>query len=154
MLKESTPNVPREQTISSKEIAKLIGKEHYYILRDCNKLNERYEKLHLSKIGEMLTLSDLPNGEFKEDRVYLLTKNQTLDLLKTGYRSDYCIKVISRWIELEEENENREREIRVTEPTDYDKEALKERLIKANERLLREKRLAMESIMDHYRNKL
>ena len=38
--------------------------------------------------------------------------------------------------------------------TVYDKEALKERLIKANERLLREKRLAMESIMDHYRNKL
>lgn len=102
----------------------------------------------------MLTSCELPNGEFKEDRIYLLTKNQTLDLLKTGYRSDYCLKVISRWIELEEENDNREREIIVKEPTDYDKEALKERLIKANERLLREKRLAMESIMDHYRNKL
>lgn len=51
MLNETTPNVLREQTISSKEIAELIGKEHDYILRDCNKLNERYEKLYLSKIG-------------------------------------------------------------------------------------------------------
>lgn len=88
---ESTP-----VTMSSREIASLTGKEHRNILRDCDELNESYEKLGLLKI-EQTTYKDVWN---REQREYRLTRMQCFDLM-TGYSRELRIKVNRRWEELE-----------------------------------------------------
>ena len=45
-------NNGKEGRMSSREIAEITGKRHDHVLRDCDKLNENYEKLGLPKIGE------------------------------------------------------------------------------------------------------
>lgn len=145
MLKDLTLNVQGEQTMSSREIAELTGKQHGHVLRDCDRLNEKYENLHLPRIGETFTIRELPNGGSTEDRVFLLTKIQTFDLM-TGYNTELRIKVNRRWAELEEEKMKREREVKVIEPTEYDKEALKARLMEAEAQLLKEKRETIQMV--------
>jgi len=88
---ESTP-----VTMSSREIASLTGKEHRNILRDCDELNESYEKLNLLKI-EQINYKDSRN---REQREYHLTRMQCFDLM-TGYSRELRIKVNRRWEELE-----------------------------------------------------
>jgi anti-repressor protein len=63
--------------MSSREIAELTGKEHRNVLRDCQNLNESYEKLGLLKI-EPSTYLNLQN---KRQPQFELTKEQTLDLI-------------------------------------------------------------------------
>lgn len=92
-----------EVKMSSREIAELTGKQHSHVLRDCDKLNENYERLQLSKIGETFSIRELPNGGQVKDRVYELTKMQTMDLM-TGYNIDLRIKVNRRCEELEKQN--------------------------------------------------
>lgn len=36
--------------MSSREIAEITGKQHRNVMRDCDKLNEHYEKLGMLKI--------------------------------------------------------------------------------------------------------
>lgn len=89
-----------ELKISSREIAELTGKEHRNVLRDCDVLNENYEKIGLLKIEQgYYTHQNTGNQKYRE---YLLTKMQTLDLM-TGYRIDLRIKVNRRWEELEKQ---------------------------------------------------
>jgi len=135
MLNELTLNVRGEQTMSSKEIAELTGKRHDNVLRDCDKLNKKYENLHLLKIEETFIVRNLPTGGEINDKVYLLTKMQCFDLM-TGYNTELRIKVNRRWAELEEEKMRREKEVRVIEPTEYDRELLEVRKIEANAKLL------------------
>ena len=52
LLNEVLLNVQGEQTMSSREIAELTGKEHRNVLRDCDKLNDEYVKLGLLKIEQ------------------------------------------------------------------------------------------------------
>lgn len=89
-----------EQTMSSFEIAQITGKQHSHIMRDIRELNKVYEKLHQSKIGQMLKITELPNGAKRKDPYFELTKMQTWDLL-TGYNAELRIKVNRRWAELE-----------------------------------------------------
>lgn len=86
------------QTMSSREIAELTGKRHDHVLRDCDVLNESYEKLGLPKVGEGYYLH--PNTGSQQHRQYLLTKMQCMDLM-TGYNTELRIKVNRRWEELE-----------------------------------------------------
>jgi anti-repressor protein len=85
-------------TMSSREIAELTGKRHDHILRDCDVLNESYEKIPLPKIGEGYYTH--PNTGNQQHREYLLTKMQCFDLM-TGYSTELRIKVNRRWEELE-----------------------------------------------------
>lgn len=93
------------QTMSSREIAKVTGKRHDHVLRDCDVLNEKYEKMGLPKIGCLLEIKELPNGGRKEYRYFELTKIQTFDLI-TGYDVELRIKVNRRWKELETKQVN------------------------------------------------
>lgn len=93
-----------ELKISSREIAELTGKEHRNVLRDCDVLNENYEKMGLLKIEQgYYTHKNTGNQQHRE---YLLTKIQTLDLM-TGYKVDLRIKVNRRWEELEKQQSGR-----------------------------------------------
>jgi len=145
LLNEVLLNVRGEQTMSSREIAELTGKRHDNVMRDCDSLNQKYENLHLLKIEEMFITRELPNGGSREEKVYLLTKMQCFDLM-TGYNTELRIKVNRRWAELEEEKMNQEKERRLAEPTEYEKEALKARLMEAEARLLEVKKSTLEMI--------
>lgn len=136
-------DVQGEQTMSSRDIAELTGKRHDHILRDCDTLNDNYEKMGLPKLGEGYYTH--PNTGNQQHREFRLTKIQTLDLM-TGYRTDLRIKVNRRWAELEEEKMKREKEVKVIEPTEYEKEALKARIIEAEARLLEAKKSTLEII--------
>lgn len=126
-------DVRGEQTMSSRDIAELTGKRHDHILRDCDTLNDNYEKMGLPKLGEGYYTH--PNTGNQQHREFRLTKIQTLDLM-TGYRTDLRIKVNRRWAELEEEKMKREKEVKVIEPTEYDRELLQVRKLEANAKLL------------------
>ena len=86
------------QTMSSREIADLTGKRHDHVLRDCDALNENYEKMGFPKIGGGYYTH--PNTGNQQHREYRLTKMQTFDLM-TGYSAELRIKVNRRWAELE-----------------------------------------------------
>lgn len=111
-----------EQTMSSREIAELTGKEHKNVLRDCENLNANYEKLSLLKIEPCEYKAE--NGQTY--REFRLTKMQTFDLL-TGYNAELRIKVNRRWAELEAQAQ------KLTLPTTY-KEALLELVKKEEEK--------------------
>jgi anti-repressor protein len=68
--------------MSSREIAEITGKRHDHVIRDCDNLNESYDKLSLPKVGESNFKAE--NGHTY--REYLLTKIQTFDLM-TGYNN-------------------------------------------------------------------
>ncbi len=86
------------QTMSSREIAELTGKRHDHVLRDCDALNDNYEKMGFPRIGEGYYTH--PNTGSQQHREYRLTKLQTFDLM-TGYNTELRIKVNRRWAELE-----------------------------------------------------
>lgn len=84
--------------MSSREIAEITGKQHKNVIRDCDKLNESYEKLGLLKIEQGYYTHE--NTGNQQHRECLLTKIQTMDLM-TGYNTELRIKVNRRWEELE-----------------------------------------------------
>lgn len=110
--------------MSSREIAELTGKQHKHILRDCEVLNQNYEKMGMPKIG--LTPYVHPqNGQTYNEMS--LTKIQTMDLM-TGYKIDLRIKVNRRWEELETNSLNSAERI---ELENY-RSSAKQRLIKSS----------------------
>lgn len=113
-----------EQTMSSREIAELTGKEHKNVLRDCENLNVNYEKMGLLKIEQGYYTH--PNTGNQQHREFRLTKMQTFDLL-TGYNAELRIKVNRRWAELEAQAQ------KSALPTTY-KEALLELVKKEEEK--------------------
>lgn len=53
LLKEvGVANNSNSPKMSSREIAELTGKQHRNVMRDCDKLNESYEKLGMLKIEQ------------------------------------------------------------------------------------------------------
>ena len=81
--------------MSSIEVAELCGKRHNNVKRDIvTMLNE----LEIDVLNFEHNYYDANN---REQIQYLLPKNLTLNLIG-GYRSDLRLKIIDRWIELEE----------------------------------------------------
>ena len=87
------------QTMSSREIAELTGKEHKHIIRDIRTIIEQLKDGPNLDHEEFQSLTD--NRGYTSE--YLLTKNQTL-LLMTGYNIPLRQKLINRWQELENAN--------------------------------------------------
>ena len=86
------------KTMSSREIAELCSKEHRNVCRDIDTLNESYEQMGLIKVEQGYYTH--PNTGNQQHRQFLLTKEQTIDLI-TGYRADIRIRINRRWQELE-----------------------------------------------------
>ena len=89
------------QTMSSREIAHLCEKQHGHVCRDIENLNQTYEQMGLSKVGEGYYTH--PSTGSQQHREFLLTKEQSIDLV-TGYRADIRIRINRRWAELEAQN--------------------------------------------------
>ncbi|QCG76483.1 DNA-binding protein [Klebsiella phage vB_KpnM_FZ14] len=92
----SLMNVGGVQTMSSREIAELTGKEHKHIIRDIRTIIAQLKDGPNLDHEEFQSLTD--NRGYTSE--YLLTKNQTL-LLMTGYNIPLRQKLINRWQELE-----------------------------------------------------
>lgn len=88
------------QRMSSREISILCNKRHDNVCRDVEKLNETYLKMGLLKIEEGYYTH--PNTGNQQHREFLLTKDQTIDLV-TGYNPELRIKINRRWAELEQQ---------------------------------------------------
>lgn len=85
------------QTMSSREIAELTGKQHYNVIRDIeNMLNA----LNLEQNSFLSFVNDGPNG--RGLKVYNLPKEETL-ILVSGYNVQMRAAIIRRWQELEEQ---------------------------------------------------
>lgn len=91
----SVVSTPTVQTMSSKEIAALTGKEHSHVLRD---------------IRSMLDQLQYPNLDSKEYQVILAPNNMTAEILLnkdlsvclvSGYNVQLRMAIIKRWNELE-----------------------------------------------------
>lgn len=91
--------ITKKQTMSSREIAELTGKQHKHVLTDCDNLNIHYQSLSMAEISAVNYKAE--NGQFY--REFLLTRMQTIDLM-TGYNIELRIKINRRWEELEQSN--------------------------------------------------
>ena len=90
------------KTMSSREIATLCEKQHGHVCRDIEQLNQTYEQMGLSKVGQGYYTH--PNTGSQQHREFLLTKEQCIDLI-TGYRADVRIRINRRWQELENQQQ-------------------------------------------------
>ncbi|MCG0997017.1 Rha family transcriptional regulator [Acetobacter persici] len=82
-------------TMSSREIAKLTGKRHDHVIRDIEKMLDDV-KIDRPKFGGVYL-----DAKGEERKCYNLPKNLTLNLI-AGYRADLRLKIIDRWLELEQ----------------------------------------------------
>ena len=112
LLNLSGANNSNSLKMSSREIAEITGKQHKNVLRDCDKLNEHYEKLGMLKIEQGSYVHE--NTGNQQHRECLLTKMQTMDLM-TGYNTELRIKVNRRWEELENNLKNLHTELSIKE---------------------------------------
>ncbi len=91
-----------EPTMTSLEIAEATGKQHRHVLRDCTVLNKKYQKLHMPILVTTFRTREIPNGGYKKEPYYVLTRMQTFDLMTT-YSQELRIKVNRRWEHVERE---------------------------------------------------
>ena len=87
---------PAEMTMSSLEIAKLTGKEHFHVLRD---IRTMLEELGL-KPSNFGCLVKMPSGQ--TSTTFNLPKHECM-VLVTGYSIKLRSAVLRRWQELEDE---------------------------------------------------
>lgn len=87
-------------TMSSREIAELTGKQHRNVTRDIEKM--------LSDIGkDALSFEHIYQDRYGRDqKEYRLPKNLTITLI-AGYRADLRLKIVDRWLELEQQAQPR-----------------------------------------------
>lgn len=84
-----------EVTMSSREIAELVGKEHKHVMRDLRVLSEQ--------LGDMFegVVQTWTHPQNKQQYEEYAIKRDTCVTLLTGYDSVSRVKVIKRWQELE-----------------------------------------------------
>ena len=84
-----------EVTMSSREIAELVGKEHKHVMRDLRVLSEQ--------LGDMFegVVQTWTHPQNKQQYEEYAIKRDTCVTLLTGYDSVSRMKVIKRWQELE-----------------------------------------------------
>lgn len=90
-----TPLAGTPLTMTSREIASLVGKEHFHVMRDIRALREQLGALFGGSIQEW---RHPQNGQTYEE--FALEKDTCLTLL-LGYDAVARMKVVKRWQELE-----------------------------------------------------
>lgn len=91
--------VNQEQTMSSRQIAELTGKEHKHVLRDCLNM---FCELEINHNGYAQNWTHPQNKQTYIE--YLLTRD-LVDTLVTGYSIKLRHAVMKKWRELEERKE-------------------------------------------------
>ena len=86
------------QTMSSREIAELTGKNHTDVMRDCRVMFQQLDIPEESKIAFFEIINNL--GLPVKYKQYLLDKEESVCLV-AGYNANMRMKIIKRWQELE-----------------------------------------------------
>lgn len=86
------------QTMSSREIAELTGKNHNDVMRDCRVMFQQLDIPEESKIAFFEIINNL--GLPVKYKQYLLDKEESVCLV-AGYDANMRMKIIKRWQELE-----------------------------------------------------
>jgi phage antirepressor YoqD-like protein len=89
-----------KQTMTSREIAELIGKPHSDLLKAIRNMEEAWIQVGQGRFSLMFDISKLPNGGGRRDPYYELTKTECL-YIATKFNDVARAKVIIRWEELE-----------------------------------------------------
>lgn len=88
----------RKETMTSKEIAEITGKQHSNVMRDIRSLLEQGVSQFNFELSSYK--QDQPNGGTKDVPMYVLTKKGCL-ILASGYDAVLRERIINRWEELE-----------------------------------------------------
>lgn len=96
----SLPSSATVQTMSSKEIANLTGKEHSHVLRDIRSMIEQLQNPNLDSKEYQVVFA--ANGMTAE---ILLNKDMSVCLV-SGYNVQLRMAIIKRWIELEAQTQS------------------------------------------------
>ena len=87
----------RPITMSSREIAELVGKRHTHVLRD---IEAMLAQINRPNFGPVDFLNEYKDAKGERRKEYLLPRDLTVTLI-TGYRADLRYRVVKRLEELE-----------------------------------------------------
>ncbi|WP_156850803.1 Rha family transcriptional regulator [Bartonella refiksaydamii] len=96
---ENNFNNQTVQTMSSREIAELCGKQHKHIMRD---IRQMLDELNGSKFGPVDFSGYYLDSKGENRSCYYLPKRECL-ILVSGYNMTLRAKIIDRWQELEKQ---------------------------------------------------
>ncbi|WP_455481306.1 phage antirepressor KilAC domain-containing protein [Bartonella sp. B12(2025)] len=100
---ESTINGAAVQTMSSREIAELCGKQHKHVMRDIKQmLEELYSNGNETKFGLVDFSGTYIDAKGENRPCYHLPKRECL-ILVSGYSTTLRAKIVDRWQELEKQ---------------------------------------------------
>ena len=94
------------ETMTSLEIADLVGREHKSIMRSIRDMEDDWVKVRGCKFALSQRTIAIPNGGYKEVPCYVLNKTECL-YIATKFNDEARAKLVIRWEELEmKEREN------------------------------------------------
>lgn len=91
-----------QQTMTSLEIAELLGKNHFDVLKAIRKMEPAWEKITASKFTCRQRINNLANGVKKEIPYFVLSKTECL-FVATKFNDEARAKLVLRWEQLEKE---------------------------------------------------
>ena len=92
--------VHETDTMSSLEIAELIGREHKSVMRSIRNMEPAWENVCGRKFALTSRKVQMPNGGFKDEDYYQLTKKECL-YISTKFNDEARAKLVIRWESLE-----------------------------------------------------
>ena len=88
------------ETMTSLEIADLVGREHKSIMRSIRDMEDDWEKVRGCKFALSQRTIAIPNGGYKNVPCYVLNKTECL-YIATKFNDEARAKLVIRWEELE-----------------------------------------------------
>ena len=88
------------QTMTSIEIATLIGKPHNDLMKAIRKMEPAWQQEHQGNFSQMQIREPLPNGGYRMRPCFLLTKAESL-FVATKFNDVARARLVLRWAELE-----------------------------------------------------
>lgn len=90
----------KTETMTSLEIADLVGREHKSIMRSIRDMEDDWVKVRGCKFALSQRTIAIPNGGYKEVPCYVLNKTECL-YIATKFNDEARAKLVIRWEELE-----------------------------------------------------
>ena len=91
-----------KETMSSLEISELTGKRHAHVMEAIRTMESAWEKVTGSKFNLNYRFRDIPNGGYKKDPYYELTKAESL-YIAAKFENETRAKLALAWEKLDNE---------------------------------------------------
>ena len=93
-------DIVRKETMTSLEIAEVIGMRHAYVMRSIRNMEEAWAKVSERNFALSSYKQSQPNGGYKDVPCYVLNKTECL-YVATKFNDEARAKLVLRWEELE-----------------------------------------------------